>query len=254
MPAKCIIESTDLRRTRLLLECAKKEHFLFDEFWIVCEDSRQTHEIVKSWDSEIPIVPKHPDGEVPRLFAKQCYKFNYDYVFLSDSIVHFHQGSLENLLRQHRKSDLRVATYMTPLDFPRSGYMLQVMGLLPEILLQPWTENYIDDYIFDHIDARRESHEVYLILANKPHWGDFGSYLFQEREALPESGCCWNGTAMKEIFQNNQSDFTNVSDIFVTLSRASKQSIALCGGAWCANLKKDLEADFLHRYEALAPS
>lgn len=254
MSTICLIESTDIERTKLLLESVRNDISLLDEIWLVGDDMRKTYDLIQGWRSDRPLIPRPPDGDLPRFIANQCYRSSCEYILLSDEIVHFHPGSLKRLLDQHRKGQFRVATYITPLDFPRSGYLLQVMGLLSELLLQPWTDNYIDVYRFDNAEARAEAHEVYLMYTDDPHWADFGAYLFPWGENLPETGCCWSGRTMQEIYQHNQVAYRSPSEIFEVIARATGQRNALCGSAWAANLKKDLEASFLPRYESLVKS
>lgn len=252
MPVICLVESTDIERTKLLLECVRNDMSLLDEIWLVGDDMRNTYDLIRNWQSEKPLVPRPPDGDLARFIANQCYRSSCEYILLGDEIVHFHPGSLVRLLARHRKSALRAATYLTPLDFPRAGYLLQVMGLLSDLLLQPWTDNYIDAYRFDHPEARAEAHEVYLMHAEDPHWADFGAYLFPQEEKLPETGCCWSGRTMQEIYQQPQASHQSVRQIFEGISRTTGQRNALCGSVWAANLKKDLEESFLSRYERLA--
>ena len=172
---------------------------------------------------------------------KRCTREDTLYVFLGEDVIWFSKEALENLCDTHVTWTDHLITFMSKAAADRTGYLMQIMGMLPDALLQPWHADYIFTFKLDHPAIQQEAHEKILFLAqtNQIQRLNFDRFLLEPYERGHSSAFCFTGEDMSAAsFFIKSKETHSVSDLVRKISEValtdSTRVNALCGGAWVA--------------------
>jgi hypothetical protein len=156
-------------------------------------------------------------------------------------------------MAHHRWQD-HFMTFMALAATDRTGYLMQVMGMLPDALLQPWHANYLFTYALDHPAVQQEAHEqiIYCAKSNQMHLLDFGRWIMDIRSPVHSNAFCFRGEEWSAaVFFVKTSMVRSVQELAMQVSHValadSEKCNAICGAAWCA-AGDERTQEVKHRY------
>jgi hypothetical protein len=162
-------------------------------------------------------------------------------VVLGADICWISPDAIGRLAAAHHQWKDHFITFMALAASDRAGYLMQVMGLLPDALLQPWHANYLFTYSLDHPDMQQEAHEqiLYCAKSDQMHLLDFGRWIIDTRRPLHSGAFCFRGDEWSAAaFFVKTSGIDRVEELVLQVSHAAladpEKCNAVCGSAWCA--------------------
>lgn len=201
-------------------------------------------------DKKVLILEDHLHTHI----LKQCKKNNTIYVVMSGLVFWASKNSISNLIESHLNHKSHFLSFMTLAASDFSGYLMQVMGLLPDVLIHRWHADYIFSYKLDHPAMIQELHEkiIFLSETNSLDTINYGRWLFDNYYDYYCGAFCFDGNLMKSnLFFIKTSKINNIEELVsqvseVALSDPSKKN-AIIGNAWCA-ADEPKTSEFKNRY------
>ena len=172
---------------------------------------------------------------------RKCKDKDALYVFLGHKTIWISQDSIENLCDMHYSFNDHFITYMAKSAADRTGYLMHIMGMLPDALLQPWHANYIFTYKLDHPSIQQEAHEQILFLEQSGNMEkiDFHRYITHGGEDAHSEAFCFSGEDMEyACFFVKSKEVLDINDLLSKVSNVmltdATRCNAICGGSWTA--------------------
>ena len=179
--------------------------------------------------------------DMVRHLVRRCQEPDTLYVVIGANICWVSPESISQAAMAHHRCQDHFVTFMALAAADRTGYLMQVMGILPDALLKPWHANYLSTYTLDHPVIQQEAHEqiIYCAKSNQMHRLDFGRWIMDARSPVHSNAFCFRGEEWAAAtFFVKTSTVKSANELATQVSHAaladSEKCNAICGAAWCA--------------------
>ncbi len=192
-----------------------------------------------------------------KYLMRRCVRENNLYVYLGPEVIWISPKAVDQLCSLHARWPDHLITFMSKAAADRTGYLMHVMGMLPDALLQPWHADYLFTYRLDHAEIQQEAHEqiLYLSQTDQLHRMDFDRFVLERHEAPHCNAFCFSGEDMRAAtFFIKSKEVEGVMGLIRRISQVALTDTSrincLCGGAWVAEEDTRTQA-VIERYLSL---
>jgi hypothetical protein len=177
------------------------------------------------------------------------------YVVIGKEVCWMSPQAVSKLAKTHHYWKEHFLTFMALAASDRTGYLMHVMGLLPDALLGKWHPDYAFTYKMEHAGIQQEAHEQILFCSttNKMDRLDFGRYLLDSQDLTHSNAFCFRGEDWTKVrhFMSDEFKSCSAQKMGWEASQIAVDSTgrynAICGTAWCAESNRRTQ-EFVERY------
>lgn len=248
-----IIESSDPQNLDSVIKISQADPNIDEVRLVIPKDNSALKGVALHWkyrDFRIQIYHEN----ITKHLARKCQEYSTLYVFIGKDICWVSPNAISRLAQAHQQWKDHFVTFMALAASDQTGYLMQVMGLLPDALLQPWHADYLLTYKLDHPDIQAEAHEqiLYCAKSGQMHLIDFGRWIADISCPLHSMAFCFRGEEWSaSAFFVKTSEINSVKELVVQASHVAmadaEKRNAICGAAWCAEINERTKG-VKHRY------